>query len=180
MKALISKFSKREQSVFVLTVSVIFIILIYIFMIKPAREKWDALQSEVKSADARLLKDIKLLADKDLLEKEYQRYKEYIQKDGPHDQDLSPVLKEIEDNAVACGVKITSIKPKGERKLKNYNKFNVEVICEGRINQLVKFIYDLEGSKKLLKVERLVLTLKGSQSDLLKGTLLIRKISFPE
>lgn len=202
MKTLFSKFSKRERLFFILTTVVILIIAVYIFIVEPVYKKWDRLGLEFELANSRLLKNTKLLANKESLEKQYERFKEYIQKEGDQEEEMAAVLKEIEATALNCGVKITSIKPKGIKQLipkeatqrsissgsrrdtrevstfgKSYKKFSVELISEATISQFLKFIYELEDSKKLLKVERLVLSVKGTQSDLLKGTFLIRKIS---
>ncbi|MCM8781670.1 MAG: type 4a pilus biogenesis protein PilO [Candidatus Omnitrophica bacterium] len=178
MKTLFSRFTKRERLFFIITLCIILGVLAYIFVLEPVYKKWNQLRLEAESARIRLFKDIKLLASKESLEKAYGRYKDYIQKEENTGQEIASVLREIETTALNCGVKITSIKPKGEKQLKNYRKFTIELISEAKINQFLKFIYDLESSKKLLKVERLVLSLKGAQSDLLKGTLIIRKISF--
>jgi len=177
VKFLLSKFTKRERLLFVLTLCAVLGIPAYLFILEPTYKKWDELGAEFESAGLKLSKNIKLLANKELLEKEYDKYKEYIQKEEGKEQELSSVLKEIEATALNSGVKITSIKPKGEKQLKNYKRYSVEVVSEAKISQFLKFIYDLENSKKLLKVERLVLSLKDAQTDLLKGTLIIRKTS---
>lgn len=178
MKTLFSKFSKRERVLFIFTISVILGLGFYIFILEPVYKKWVELGLEFESVSAKLYKNLKLLANKESIEKEYEKYKDYIQKAGDGEEEVASILKEIETTALNCGVKITSMKPKGTKQLKIYKKFSVEVVSEAKIAQFLKFIYDLEGSKKLLKVERLVLSLKGSQSDLLKGTLIIHKISF--
>ncbi|MEI8175579.1 MAG: GspMb/PilO family protein, partial [Candidatus Omnitrophota bacterium] len=111
-------------------------------------------------------------------EKEYAEYKEYVQRPAGKDDELSMILKEVESMASLSGVKITSVKPKGEKNLPAYREYMVELSCEGKLDEYMKYIYELEGSKRLLKVERLILTLKGSGSDLLKAAIIIRKISF--
>lgn len=178
MKILFSRFTKRERFFFILTISLAAGLGLYIFMLEPFYKKGSQLDVEIGSANARLFKNLRLLADKEVLEREYDKYKEYIQKTGAGEDEMASILKEIESTASGCGVKITSIKPKGTKQLKNYKKFSIELISEAKINQFLKFIYDLEGSKRLFKVERFILSLKGSQSDVLKGTLVIRKISF--
>jgi hypothetical protein len=178
MKALFSRLTKRERLLVILTVSVIAGLALFIFAADPAYKRWLEMGGDVESANARLLKNLKLLADKDYLEKEYNRYKEYIQKGAGEEEEVSSILKEIEATAAASQVDVTSIKPKGTKAFKEYKKFTVEVTGEAKLSAFLKFIYDMEGSKKLLKVERLVLTLKSAQSDTLRGTLIIRKISF--
>jgi Tfp pilus assembly protein PilO len=178
MKTLFSRFSKRERFLFIFTISAILCIGVYIFALEPFYKKWSQGDMELENKNAKLFKNLKLLVNKESIEKEYDRYKDYIQKAGGSEEEVAGVLKEIENTASGCGVKITSIKPKGVKQLKGYKKIDIELIAEAKLNQFLKFIYEVEGSKKLLKVERLVLSLKGSQSDLLKGTLIIRKISF--
>ena len=175
---LFSKFTKRERLVFIITISLISGVALYVFIVEPAYKKWNQLRLEYKSASSKLLKNTRLLANRDNIEKEYDKYKDYIQKKEDKGQEIALALKEIETAALGAGVKITSIKPRGEKQLKNYQTYSVELISEATVTQFIKFIYDLESSKKLLKVERLVLSLKSAQSDLLKGTFIIDKISF--
>lgn len=178
MKALISRLSKRERLLVTLTVTVAVLLAFFIFIADPAYKKWIDLGGDVESANARLLKNLKLMANKDYLEKEYDKYKQYIQKGAGEEEEVSSILKEIEATAGGSSVNVTGIKPKGTKSFKEYKKFTVEVTGEAKLADFLKFIYELEGSKKLLKVERLVLTLKSAQSDTLRGTLIIRKISF--
>jgi len=178
MKTLFSRFTKRERFLFLFTASVIGATALFILVLQPVMKEWGRLSIGLDSTNAKLYKNLKLLSNKDAIEKEYNKYKEYIQKSGGAEDEAAAILKEIETTASNCQVAITSIKPKGTKQLKNYRKFTVEVVSEAKLDQFLKFIYELEGSKKLLKVERLVLSLKSSQSDILKGTLIIRKISF--
>ncbi len=175
---LLSKFTKRERIIFILTISLISSLIVYVFVLEPVYKKWSQLRLEYESAGLRLVRNEKLLANKKNIEGEYEKYKEYIRKKEDKEQEMASILKEIEATASGSGVKITSIKPKGEKQLKNYKEYSVELVSEATLNQFIKFIYDLESSKELLKVERLVLSLKSAQSDLLKGTLIVRKISF--
>jgi Tfp pilus assembly protein PilO len=177
MKNILSKFTQREK-VLLIGIAVLAVVLAtYLLLLEPLYERWSQARLESQTAQRRLLKNLKLLAEKDILEKSYAKYKDYLQREVDSQQEMASALKEIEDTAQRAGVKITSIKPKGEKPAKGYRKYNIELIAEGKIDQFLKFTYELEGSKKLLKVERLILSLKGAQSDLLKGTLLIIKVS---
>ena len=177
MKSIFSRFSKRERLLFGSTFSIIAAVCLYIFIAEPLYKKWSEINLEFESADSKLFKNLKLLAEKDKLEKEYTGYQEYTQKGGG-EEEIPSVLKEIESAALNCGVQITSMKPKDVKDFKRYKKLTIEVIAEADINQLMRFMYNLEASKKLLKVERLVVSLKGTKPNILKGTMLIRKISF--
>ena len=176
MNSIVSKFSKRERLIFGVTLLCIAGSLGYVCIIEPIGKRWNVLDAELESARHRLYKNLKLLADKDLLEKEYGTYQEYLDTGASGEEQVPLVLKEIESIALNSQVKITSIKPKGVKEFKHYRGVSIEVVVEGRISQLLKCIYDIEGSRKLLEVERLVLSPKDSQSDSLKGTLIIRKI----
>ncbi|MDD5450257.1 MAG: type 4a pilus biogenesis protein PilO [Candidatus Omnitrophica bacterium] len=169
--------SKRERLFFGLTIGLVLCLAVYIFIVEPFYKKSSQLDTSISSASARLFKNLRLLSDKDAIEKEYDKYKDYVQA-GAGEEQMAALLKEIEDTASNCGVKITSIKPKGSKEMKSYRKFTIELNAEGKIDQFLKFIYEIEGSKRLFKVERFILSLKGGQSDLLKGTLSIRKIAF--
>lgn len=178
MRQLFSRFSKRERLLSIAVSAVIFMIAAYIFILEPFYSQWNRFGTELETANLKLLKNSKLLYSKEYLEGQYERYKDYLGKEGDQSEEIAAVLKEIEATALNCGVKITSIKPKGVKQLNGYKQFEVEFISEGKIEQFLKFMYDIENSKRLLKVERLVLSLKSSQQpDILKGTFQIYKIS---
>lgn len=178
MAKLFSRLRKREKFLFGVTACVILSLGFYILVVEPLYKRWSDLDSDFEAAKSRLFKNLKLLSQKESLERQYEKYKVYMEKTQAAEDETAAILKEIENVALSCGVKITGIKPKAARQFKTYRKFRIEVVAEAKIGQFMKFIYDLESSKRLLKVERLVLSLKGTQSELLKATLIIRKISF--
>jgi hypothetical protein len=180
MKTIFSSFSKRERLLAIAVACLIAGAGVYILAVEPLYRSWGGYESELNSARAKLAKNLKLLANKESIEKEYDKYKAYIHDETAGEEESASVLREIESNAQAAGVAIISIKPKAVKELKDYGKSTIELTSEAALSQFMKFIYDLEGSKELLKVERIVLSLKSNQTDILKGTLIIRKISFPK
>lgn len=178
MKKIFSRFQKRERLLFTATVSLIAAVVLYVMVLEPVYSRWTNLSDELDTADSKLLKNLRLLTQKDSLKSEYDKYKDFIHQTASAEEQVAAAMGQIESFAMASGVKIISMKPTATKKFKAYKRFSVELISEGTIKQFLKFIYDMESSKKLLKVERLVLSLKGGQQDVLKGSLIINKISF--
>ena len=72
---------------------------------------------------------------------------------------------------------MTNIKPLTTKSYDNYSKFTFRITAESRMDELAKFIYDLQSSEQLLKIERMVLRAKERQADTIKAILHITKIS---
>ncbi|MBI4336031.1 MAG: hypothetical protein HY589_05190 [Candidatus Omnitrophica bacterium] len=178
MNTIFSRFKKRERFLIIFTLTAGAALALYLCAIEPLFDSRSGFALRIQAANSRLVKNLKLLHDKEKIDDEFKKYKEYIESAGSEGDQMAVVLKEIEIAAMTSGVKIVSIKPKGEKQLKGYKKAVIEAVSEAKVEQFMKFIYEVEGSKKLLKVERCVLSLKSSQSDVLRGTLIIRKISF--
>ena len=89
------------------------------------------------------------------------------------------LLKEIEEIANKSSVYVIDIKSAGLQKGDLLEKFLVKLNCEAQMEQLTKFFYDLESSKKLLKVEKYDIKPKTEGSSVVRCALTISKGVLP-
>jgi len=78
------------------------------------------------------------------------------------------LLSEIEKIARNASLLLKNIKPGVTKKIGLYKKYTIEIEVESEINYLVDFIYQLEKTSRLLRIEDFRLQPKEKKSTILK------------
>ncbi len=168
--------TKREKTITVLTILFVAIFLLYTQVVERVIKRWMNLDKEITSKSIKLKKDIKLLSKKDTIEKEYKKFLSSIKSGMSEEEEAANVLADIETVAKNNSFSIINIKPSPSIDTPSYKEIIFEVSSESGINELIKFIYDLQSLKKLIKVKRLSLSAKVAEAGTLKSTLYLTKI----
>jgi len=175
---MLKNITKREKFIGIITISVVFVAIIYNFAIEPLIEQWNTLGEEIRAKESLLRKNNRILRDKDNIERTHSEYTAYFKTEVlSAEEESAKALSSIEKVARNTNVRITNIKPLTIKSFKNYNKYTFRVTTESQIERLCKFIYELQSSQQLLKVERMVLKAKERSPNIIKAILHITKIS---
>ncbi|MDD5680595.1 MAG: GspMb/PilO family protein [Candidatus Omnitrophica bacterium] len=175
---MIRNITKREKILAAFTVSVTLIALVYNFIIDPIISQWNALDKKIRDKESALKKYSRILGDKENIERLRTQYAKYLgSKKMTLEEESAVALSSIEKTARQTSVRITNIKPLSSKSFGNYNKFTFRVATESKLTELTKFIYDLQSSDQLLKVERMVLRAKENEPATIKSILNITKVS---
>lgn len=174
---LLLNLTKREKIVFWITIAIIVVSLFYNFVLVFYLRKADSLDKEIHKLELNLEKAKRLLTKKNNIEKEFKN----IKIDGTTDaflgeQQVANILLELENIASASGVHISEIKPQSLKRSEYSSEIAIDIRFEGDIKNISQFIYAIQQSKELLKIEKLQINTAGD-SLLLEGYLEIRKIS---
>lgn len=175
----IKHLSKRERKIFYLAILIIVGVLSYITVIEPLWQKWQELNKSISSQEIQLLKNLKILAQRDVIAQLYDKYAENIKMKGSVEEETAVILREIENIARTSNTYITDIKPLRVQDMEFYKEYYVELESEGSISNLARFIYDLQNSKQILKVKYLRLNPKDETAEVLKGYMIVTKILIP-
>lgn len=170
--------TKRERLLVAGTISVALLAVAYNFVIEPVIGQWNSLDRKIRDKEVTLKKHSRILRDKNSIEKMKTEYAKYlgVKKLTP-EEESAVVLSRIEKTARDTNVKITNIKPLSYKPFGNYDKSTFRVATESKLSELIKFIYELQSSDQLLKVERMVLRAKEGDATTIKSILNITKIS---
>jgi len=174
----LNNLSKREKRILLLTVLVGSLSLTYIMVVEPLFKRFNELNSEIMLKKRKLQKIYALLGHKDKIEAEYEKIIKADVKDASDEEIIANILKQIETSAKDSGVQLSNIRPERIRQEDYYKRLSIEVNAEAPINALFKFIYKLETSPALLKIERLQITPSRRQEGFVESTFIITKISF--
>lgn len=176
----IGSLSKREKIILIIAIGVIVFSSFSKLILIPYLRMSGALDKEIFQLHNKLTKARRLIPRKYIIEKEFQGIaaSHMPQDEGvAGEQQIARILIALEDLSNQAGVRLTDIRPRPAQSLDYYNEYIIEARFEAGINEISRFIYEIQASKELLKIEKLQLNIKSSESSLLEGYLEIHKIS---
>jgi Tfp pilus assembly protein PilO len=172
------RLSKREKFLFILTATVILSSLIYRGILEPTVKKWRYLNRQIGLKQARLAKNLKIIAQEAAVRREFSRYRDFIFPRVSDEEEIARLLREVEKLARESGVHITDMAPRNKEQNGLYEQFSIELETEASMVDLMRFIFALENSRFLFATEKIKISLKSSRANVLKSNLLLTKISF--
>ena len=172
------KLSKKERIGLVAALIVIMVVLVDKLVISPFGEKVHRINQEIDFSEKKLSRDLRNINNKDIIESEYKKYKNYVKKSSASDEeDVANILAEIEALARSTGVNLVDIKPQATKQADFYKEYAIAVEVEGSMEQVITFLHNLNNSTQLLRSVKLRIGLKSKESSLIKASLMVTKIS---
>lgn len=171
---------KREKIFFFLAISAVALSLISNFLLKPVIAKWDLINGKILNKEIELKRKAKYLNQKDRVKSIYQEYSEYVKEKVSDEEALAALLNRLEEEAGASGIKIIDIRPKPTKDMTLYKKYTLELTCETTIEKCINFVYNLQKSPQLIRVEMLNLASPGKDKPLLNVRMAISAIQITQ
>lgn len=173
----LSNMSKREKSVLLGCVGIVVVSVLYSLVLEPLVKTWSDLGKQIKASSIRLKKSKQIVRRSKEIAAHYERIASFIpQGKGSKEEEITNLLSEIEQLARSAGSRITDIKPRKVKDTGYYKRYIVEVESEGDIGGFTKFIYEIQNSSQLLKVEKLSIGMTRASGGVLKANMVISKI----
>ena len=149
-----------------------------ILALGPIRSKFQELDVAVLDQEKKLAHNLGVLSPKpkEAAERDYSRFGSMIKMKGSSEEEKSAMLSEVDKLAGQNKISLQSTKPRETQPLQDGESYAVEIEIEATMAQLLGFVYAVETSAQLLRVDRLTLDAKtGKGADSLRGTLVISK-----
>ncbi|MFH1507742.1 MAG: GspMb/PilO family protein [Candidatus Omnitrophota bacterium] len=175
----LSKLSKREKIIFYLALLAISFTLLDKLIINPILLKIGDLNQQIKDKELQVRTSLRILAQKERIASEGTKYASYINGLKSDPEELTGILKEIENLANKSSVYLLDLKPAGLKDLGSSKKFLISLNCEGQMEQLIDFFYNIESSDKLLSIDKYQITPTSKESSIAKATLTISIMAPP-
>jgi len=173
----LSKLSKREKSILLGCAAVVVVSILYNLIFEPLVKTWSNLNKQIKGSKLKLKKGKQIVRRSTEIAAHYDKIASFIpQGKGSDEEEITNLLSEIEQLARSAGSRITDIKPRKVKDTGYYKRYIVEVESEGDINGFTKFIYEIQNSSQLLKVEKLSIGMTRASGGVLKANMVISKI----
>lgn len=172
------RFTSRERAFIIATTTIAAAAVFYIIVIEPFYKEWRSLGEEIERGSNALKRAQRVLETKDEIEKRYESYANFVAAPVTSDEGvMALMLSATERIARDASVAITTVKPLSVKEEERYKVFTIRISTESTLGALAKFIYDMQSSKQLMKVERITLRAKEHQPDTIRGTLHITKLT---
>lgn len=148
--------------------------------LKPLYELWKNKESSVLVQEHFLNENLKIISQKEWIERRYAELTSNLKAKGSDEQDVSLMQDEIGALAKLTGVKVNKTKPRPIENKPDTKRCLIELDCEGNLVQLADFIYRMQVSPEVLRVEELRLSLENQKESLLRAALLVSKVLIVE
>lgn len=175
----IGNLSKREKIILSATIGLIAFSVFFHLILTPYLKRLGALDKEISQLQNKLNKAKRLIPRKSSIEKDFQAIaSSLLTTEGvSNEQKIARILIELENLSNQSGAHLSDIKPRPVKTSDYYSEFVIEARFEAGMKEVAKFIYEIQASQELLKIEKLQLNIKSSESSLLEGYIEIHKIS---
>lgn len=177
MLNILNTLNKREKIFLTITILTGLLFFIYTAFIS-AYKQLNLLNREIDNLTSQLAKAKSFVSQKTSIERNFQDLAlTNIEEGQSYEQQIAHILVELEGLSTQTGLRFIEIRPQSTKNNGDYRELTIEIRFEGKIANLAEFIYKLQLSKNLLKIEKLTLNSTSSEEGLLNGFLEIRKIS---
>ena len=154
---------------FYITAVIITLFLVDRFIFGMMLGQINQLDERISTLKDELANDKKIISSKDNINKESELYGKYLAKEENPDRELPKIINTL---AIQSELINSELKPIPS---KDGNRYLVELNAEGKMKNIVSFMYNLNMGHSLLKVEKIDLSPKAAKSETLKIYILISK-----
>ena len=145
-------------------------------VVSPIRGRFENIDRAIKISEKQLGHDLRNVYLKDQIAEEFEKYVEYVERSGSDEEEVAKILGEIESLARQSNVYLVNVKPQSPQKIDFYKEYSIEIEAEGEMAALMSFLYQINTSIQLLRVEKLRLNSSEDESTDLKSSMLITKV----
>ena len=170
------RMSKKEKKLFLIATICISLAIFSRVVLFPALGKSADLNHQIQLKKRMIENSLRLLNQKEEIQDESRKYARYLGKRLSEGEEIATLLKEIEDIAKKSQVLLIDLKPSSAERIDFYTEHKVEVETESDTNQLITFIYNLQNSESILRVQKFHISPKADNISIVKGYLTITKV----
>ena len=171
---MLEKLTVREKKIFAWVIALLVIVIGYHGVWRPMMAKLSDLDDEIFSMQLKIRKAKIFLRQKDEVMEESKKYPNLSRMDaGSDEEEIARLLNFIEQTARKLGVSLSDVKPQAVQSDKMSKRYLVELNAESGLKELASFVYELEHSPDILKIEQVNTGPKDEKNPLLLRSALV-------
>lgn len=174
--AAVERLSKREKMVLCCTVLVVSLTFVDRLLISPVSGKLRSLDKEIEDKETVIRNNFHIVALQDKITTESAKYDAFSKSLQMGEEDVTSLLKEIENMANKSSVYLVDMKSGEFKNTGSSKKYVVTLNGEAQMEQIVEFMHAIESSDKLLTIEKYQISPKSKESSIAKCSMTISKI----
>ncbi|MBF0253423.1 MAG: hypothetical protein HQL29_06380 [Candidatus Omnitrophica bacterium] len=181
LTAFFSGLSDKEKKVFYAACIIVCLALFDRMIIGPIAQETAAIQDRINSQTGLIKKNLLILGYKDKILKKYEDYNKYFSdKALTQEERIAVILNDVEGLADTSGIALTNINPVKTDETSANLEYKLTVECLGTMASFMDFIYNIDKSESLMRVQSFTLTPKDRETYEVKSKIVIEKlIVFP-
>ena len=175
---MLEKLTLREKKIFAWVVALLVLVIGYHGVWRPMMAKLGTLDEEIFSLQLKIRKAKIFLRQKDEVLEESKKYPNLSRMNaGSDEEEIARLLNFIEQTARKFGVSLSDVKPQAVQSDKMSKRYIVELNAESGLKELSQFVYELEHSSDILKIEQVNTGPKDEKSALLlRSAILVTRV----
>jgi hypothetical protein len=141
-------------------------------------DKLAQLDQQIRDQETSIKTSLKVLVQKDRILSENGELTTHAPSFATPEEEMTTLLKDIESLANVSKVSLVFVKPGNIDTKNNIKRYYATLECEAEMPEIVGFFHAIEGSSKLLKIERYLINPKNRESSIAHASLSISKTEF--
>ena len=176
----ISRLSKRERTIFYVTVFVIGLVLLDLLILSPILSKIDELNETISLQEEEIEQSLLIVTQEKRIEGESKLYVSYLTQPEAEEKEVTKFLKEVENIAKKSSVYLVDIKPAGKDVDGVSTRYFVKLNFEAQMEQTFHFFHNITNFQQLLKIEGYEIRPKTEGTSVITCSASISKAIIPE
>ncbi|HAJ57363.1 MAG TPA: hypothetical protein DCL35_06300 [Candidatus Omnitrophica bacterium] len=171
-----AKLNKREKMVLSGTVFFISLAIIDRLVLGPLFAKMELLDDRIQTEAELIRKNSRIVAEKDRVKAISGQLSVYSRRIGTQEEETAYLLGEVEKLARKSSLYIVDMKPLGVQEDSVSRRYSVDLNCEAQMEQLVRFMHEIENASVLFFVETFNISPKSQDSSVAKCNMRISSV----
>lgn len=178
--AFVAQLSKRERTIFYVTVFFVGIVLLDRVMLSPILSKIEGLDEMIQTQEAAIKQSLLIVTQEERIEGESSRYSPYLSKPQAEKKEMTMFLKEVETIAKETSIYLIDIKHAGKDVDGLATRYFVKLNFEAQMEQTLHFFYKVAKFQKLVNLESYQIKPKSEGLSVVTCSASISKTIIPE
>jgi len=173
--SLITRLSKRERTIFYLTVGIVSLVLIDRMILSPILDKVSSLGETIQEKEEAIEQSLLIVNQEKRIEGESDLYASFLSKPQVEEKAITAFLKEVETIAKKSSIYLTDIKPSSKEVEGAVVHYFVKLNFEAQMEQVFNFFYNVTNFDQLIKIEDYQIRPKTEGSSVIACSISISK-----
>ncbi|MFA5060345.1 MAG: type 4a pilus biogenesis protein PilO [Candidatus Omnitrophota bacterium] len=173
----ISKLSEKEKKILYIALGFVVLAICDRLFLGPALSNLKVLDESILEQEGIIKSDSRFLAYKNKILKENEVLSPfYAQKSQTEEEIIASFLKQLEILATSAKINLAKVSPADSKQKKGYVEYYASLECDGRLEDVVKFMHAVDASDDLLKISKISMAPKRAGSEEISASMTVVKL----
>lgn len=178
--AKIRQLSPREKMVFYGAVIIISLALADRLIIGTFSGIISDLDKQIQQKESQIRAGLRVTSQEERISTQSAKYRSYLSNAATENEEFTGILKALDKLAPAKpGFDLIVMSNAGVKSAGQAQKYLVTINCEGTMEKVMEFMYNIETANKLFVVEKYELTPKSKDTSIVKCTMTVSNLVLP-